>query len=88
MIKVNIKNRFSDWIVKIGECHTDVEHNIDRIKEVGYNMITIVEMTLGEEILEKCKTIEVKISEVYVEVTTEMKTLEEVEVGLGETVFK
>ena len=42
----------------------------------------IIEVTLGEEILEECKIIEVKILEVDIEVTIKMKTLEEVEVGL------
>ena len=32
-------------------------------------MITIIEVTLGEEILEECIIIEVKISEVDIEVT-------------------
>ena len=40
-------------------------------------------MTIEETILEKCKTIEVKILEVDVEVITYMVILEEVEVGLG-----
>ena len=64
------------------ECHIEVEVSMDRITEEGCNMITILEVTLGEEILEECKIIEVKISEVDIEVTIEMKTLEEVEIGL------
>ena len=43
----------------------------------------IYRMTLGETILEKCKTIEVKILEVDIDVIIEITTLEEVEVGLG-----
>ena len=59
---------------------------------------TIIEMTLGEEIIERCKAIEVRIIEVDVEtfietiiethtettieMTIEMTILEEVEVGL------
>ena len=39
-------------------------------------------MTLGEKILQECKITEVKILEVVTEVTIEMRTLEEVEVGL------
>ena len=39
-------------------------------------------MTLEKEILEECKIIEVKISEVDIEVTIDMKTLEELEIGL------
>ena len=46
-------------------------------------MIKITEVTLGEEILEEHKTIEVRILEVYIEVILEMPTFEEVEVGLG-----
>ena len=51
-------------------------------------MITIIEVILGEEILEEHKIIEVKISEVGIEVTIETKILEEVEVDLEKTVFK
>ena len=45
-------------------------------------MITIIEMTSGEEILEEHTFIEVKMFEVDKEVTIEMKTFEDVEVGL------
>ena len=45
-------------------------------------MIKIIEVTLGEEILEGCRIIEVRISEVDIEVTLEMTILEDVEVGL------
>ena len=54
---------------------------MDRIIEEGPNMLTIKEVTLGEEILEECKIIEVLILEVDIEVTIEM-VLEEVEVDL------
>ena len=81
MIKVNIKID-TDQIVEIGECYLEVELSTDRIIEEDCNMITIVEVTLGEEILEECKIIEVKILEVDIEVTIVMKILEEVEVGL------
>ena len=81
MIKANIKID-TDNTVEIEECYTVVELSIDRIIEEGSNMITVIEMTLGEEILEEHKIIEVKISEVDIKVTIEMKTLEEVEVDL------
>ena len=55
---------------------------MDRFIEGGHNKITIIELTLAEKTLEESKIIEVKISEVDIEVTIEMKTLEEVEVGL------
>ena len=45
-------------------------------------MIKIIEVTLGGEIIEECKIIEVQILEVDIEVAIEMKSLEEVEVGL------
>ena len=45
-------------------------------------MIKITEVTLGKEISEEHKIIEVRILEVDIEVTLEMKILEEVEVGL------
>ena len=48
-----------------------------------HNMSILIEMTLGETILEKCIIIEVKILEVEIEVIIEMTTLEEVEVDLG-----
>ena len=57
--------------MEIGEYHLQVELMVDRIIEEGHNMLTIIEMTFGEEILEKHKIIEVDIEE-----TTEMKTLE------------
>ena len=46
-------------------------------------MIKIIEMTLGDEILEVHKLTEVRILEVETEVILEMIVLEEVEVGLG-----
>ena len=81
MIKVIIKID-PDQIVETGECHIGVGLNTDRTIEEGHNILTIIEMTLGEETLEKPKIIEVKILEVDIEVTIEMKTLEEVEVDL------
>ena len=70
--------------MEIGEYHVGVELNTDRnrIIEEDHNMITIIEVTLAEEVLVECKIIKVKISEADIEVTVEMKILEEVEVGL------
>ena len=81
MIKANIKIDI-DQIVEIGECHLQVELSMDRIIEEGHNMLTIIEVTLEEEILEECKIIEVKILEVDIEVTIEIKISEEGEVDL------
>ena len=47
-------------------------------------MAIIIEMDLGETIIERCKTMEVKISEEDIGIIIPvMRTLEEVEVGLG-----
>ena len=54
----------------------------DRIIEESHNMITIIEVTLGVEILEECRITEVKILEVDIEATIKLKTLEEVEIDL------
>ena len=56
MIKANI-NIDTDQIVEIRECHLEVELSTDGITEEGHNMIKIIEMTLGEEILEESKII-------------------------------
>ena len=50
-------------------------------------MITIIEMTLGEEILEE-RNYRGQILEVDIEVTIKTKTMKEVEVGLEKTVSK
>ena len=68
-------------IAEIGEHHTEIEVSMDRIMEEGCNMLILIQMTLGEEILEEHKIIEVRILEVNIEVIIEMRT--EVEVGLG-----
>ena len=96
-----------DLLGVIGECHLEIgvevciykimDITIERIIEEDYN--TVIEMTLGEEILERHKTIEIRITEVdtetitkitieihaetTIEMTIEMKILEEVEVGLS-----
>ena len=81
MIKIIIRID-TDQIVEIGECHLEVELRMERIIGEGHNIITIKEVNLGEEILEEGRIIEVTILEVNVEVTIEMKILEEVQVGL------
>ena len=55
---------------------------MDRIIEEACSMLIIIEMTLEEKIVEKCKIIEVRIIEVDIETTIEMTILEEVEIGL------
>ena len=87
MIKVIIRID-TDQILVIGECHLGVELSTDRIIKEGCNMLIIIEMILEEEILGKCKIIEVSIIEVDIEEIIEMTILEEIEVGLGKTVFK
>ena len=81
MIKINIKIGI-DQTVEIGECHMEVELNMDKTREEGHSMIKINEVTLGEEILEEHKIIEIRILEVDIVVTLEMTTLEEIEVDL------
>ena len=78
MIKINMKID-TDQTVEIGECHIEVEPSMDKTIEEGCTMIKITEVTLGEEILEECKIIEIRILEVDTEITLET-TLEEVEV--------
>ena len=55
---------------------------MDKSIEEGCSIIKIIELTLGEEIREEHKITEVRISEVDIEVTLGMITLDEVEVGL------
>ena len=82
MIKVII--RIDTYqIVQTGECHSEVELSMDIIIQEGQNMLIIIEMALGEEILEECKTIEVRILQVDREETIDMAILEEVDIGLG-----
>ena len=82
MIRVIIRID-TDQIVEIGECHLEIELSMYRIIEEGHNMLRIIEMTLEEEISEECRITEVRILEVYIEVTIEMTIMEEVEVSLG-----
>ena len=70
-------------IVEIVGHHTEVEISMDRIIGEDHNMTILIEITLGEIILQKHKIIEVRILEDDIEVIIEMITLEEVEVGLG-----
>ena len=87
MIKVIIRTD-TDQLVEIGERHLEVELSMDRIIEEGCNMIKIIQVTSGQEILEECKITEVKILGVDIEVTIKMKTLERVEVDLEKDSFQ
>ena len=58
MIMVNTKID-TDQIVELGEYLLVVELNMDRVIEEGHNILTIIEVTLGEKILEEHKIIEV-----------------------------
>ena len=69
--------------VEIGEHHSEVEVSIDRIIEEGHNMLIIIEMTLGEEILGNHKIMEVSIIELDIETIIEITILEEVKIGPG-----
>ena len=82
MIKVSTRID-TDLTVVIEECYLEVELGMNRIIEEGHSMLIVIEMTLGEEILGKCKIIEIRIIEVDIETTIEMAILEEVEVCLG-----
>ena len=81
MIKIDIKIN-TDQTVEIEEWHIEVEPSMDKTIEDSHSMITITEVTSGEEILEECKIIEVRILEVDKEVALVMTTLKEVEVVL------
>ena len=65
--------------------HLEVEVNTNRIIGEHYSMSILIEMTLGETTLEKCKIIELKILEVDIEIITEMTTSEEVRLEKGIT---
>ena len=86
MIRVFIKVDI-DQIVEIEGHHSEVEVSVDRIIGEDHIMSILIEMTLGETISEKHKIIEVKILEVDMEIIIEMKTSEEVEVGLGKDII-
>ena len=81
MIKIDIKID-TDQTVGLEECHIEVELSMDKTIEEVCSMIKIIGVTLGEEILEEYKIIEVRILEVDIEVTLKMTTLEQVKLGL------
>ena len=61
IIKIDI-----DQIVEIGEYHSVVEYNMDRIIEIVLGIIIAIEMILGEETLEGISD-QTKIKEVVIE---------------------
>ena len=73
--------------MKLGEYHIEVEPSMDNTIQEDYSMIKIIEVTLGEKILEEPKIIEVKILEVDIEVTLETTILEEVGIGLEKDII-
>ena len=87
MIKALIRSD-TGQVEVIQEYHLELELSMDKIIEEGHKMLIIIEMTLGEEYLVKCKIMEVSIIEVEIEAIIEMTALEDVEVGLRKTVFK
>ena len=68
--QVNYQNRYR-WNSGDRRMSFRVELNMDRIIEEGCNMLTIIEVTLGEEILVECKIIEVNVLEMDIELTIE-----------------
>ena len=75
-------------MVEIGEYHSVVEYNMDRIIETDQGVIITIEVTLEEGILEEIcdpqiRNIEVKILEVDTEGIIAMLIMKEVGVGLG-----
>ena len=81
MIRLIIKIGI-DGITEIEGHHQRYEVSMDRIIEGDHIMSIIIEMILGETILETCKIIDIRILEVDIEGIIEMVTLEEVDVGL------
>ena len=69
-------------IVEIGEYHSLVEYNMDRITETDQGIIRTIEEILEEEILKEIYN-EIKIIEVDTEEIIEMIIMKEVEVDLG-----
>ena len=63
----------TDLTVVIGECHLAVELVMNRIIEEDPSRLIIIEMTIGEEIFGRSKIIEVRIMEVDIETTIEMR---------------
>ena len=79
MIMIDIKICI-DQTDEMGKCHIEVELSMDKTIEEGHSIIKIIEVTLGEVILEVCKITEVKMLEVDIEVILRMTILEEIEV--------
>ena len=77
MFKIDIKID-TDQTVEIEECHIAIEPSADTTIEEGHSMIRITEVTLGGEILEENKIIEVRILEVDIEAVLEIIIMEEV----------
>ena len=73
--------------IDIVDHHIEVDHSMCNYTENGHSMSKIIEETLRKEILEKHKTIEVNILEVYTEVSLEIIILIEVAVGLEKDNF-
>ena len=80
MIRVIFKISI-DQIAEIEGHHSEVKVSMDRIIGEEHVMSIMIEMILGETILEKCKITEDKISEVDIEGIIEL------EVGLGKEYF-
>ena len=69
-------------IAEVEENHIEVEVNMNKIIEEDHVTLIIIEMTIGQMLLEICIMIEAKMLEVDTEGIIEMITLEEVGVGL------
>ena len=81
MIKIDIGQ-----IVEIGEYHSVVEYNMDRIIKTDQGIIRTIDVTLEEEILEDICDPQIRIMEVkFLEVDTEgiTEVIKEAGVDLG-----
>ena len=88
MTKVDIKVDTDQTVeIDIVDHHIEVDLNMDKIIEKGISVSKITEETLGEEILEKHKNTEVKISEKDIEVVSGTVILIEVKLGLEKDNF-
>ena len=77
MTKVDIKVDINQTMeIDTVDCHIEVDLSTDKFIEKGLSMFKIMEEILGEEILEKHITIEVKISEENIEVVSETSNLD------------
>ena len=70
-------------IVEMGECHSVVEYNMDRIIGTDHGIIRTVEVILKEEICNQIRIIEVKILSMGTKESIEMIIMKEVEAGPG-----